>query len=103
MRLHLRHLELVLLGVLSLALLSFTTFAAEAAYDCRWDHVSGEPWTTGWVPGHPTPACGPSAVGRVCGAEDFSGPQPSGSVIGYWPQGCAGPRWVLRCTCQPGK
>jgi len=93
----------VLVGVLSLALLSFTTVAAEAQYECRWDHVSGEPWTTGWVPNHPTPACDPSADGRVCGAEDFSGPQPSGSAIGYWPQGCEGPRWVLRCTCRPSQ
>ena len=97
----------LLVGVLSVAFLSFTTVAAEAQYQCRWDHVLGggvggdQPWTTGWVPGHPTPECGASAVGRVCGGEDFSGPQRSGSEIGYWPQGCAGPRWRLVCTCRP--
>ena len=40
-------------GVLSLAFLSYATVAAEAQYECRWNHVVGggvggnQPWTAG--------------------------------------------------------
>lgn len=94
--------------ILSLAVillvLGLTTAPAQAQYACRWDKVGGAggAWTTGWVPGHPTPYCGAGAANRVCGSSDFSAAQPSGTTIGYWPSGCAGPQWTIKCTCQPG-
>ena len=107
MSLHVKHRALVLVGLLSMGLLGVGTVTAEGqtvTYSCRWDKVSGPggAWSTGWVPGHPTPYCGASAVNRVCGSSNFSAAQPSGTSISYWPQGCAAPSWIIQCTCKPG-
>lgn len=93
-------LQSLLLGVVSLGLLGIET-PAQAQISCRWDKLSGAggPWTTGWIPNHVTPACGASPVNRVCGGSDFSAAQASGARISYWPQGCAGPQWIIQCTC----
>src|SRR5579862_8827127 len=103
MSLHSKRPVLVLAGVLSIALLGLSTVTAEAQFACRWDKTGGPggPWTTGWVPGHPTPNCGASPVNRVCGGSDFSAAQPSGATIGYWPSGCGGAQWTITCTCRP--
>jgi hypothetical protein len=99
-----KHRALTFAGVLSTAFLGLSTVTAEAQYQCRWDKVGGAggPWAIDWVPGHKTPNCGASAVNRVCGTTDGSAAQPSGAVIAYWPQGCGGPQWTIKCTCRPG-
>jgi hypothetical protein len=100
-----KHRALTFAGALSIVALGIITAQAQTqTYSCRWDKIAGggAPWSTGWVPGHPTPYCGASAVNRVCGASDFSAAQPTGAQISYWPQGCAAASWILQCTCRLG-
>jgi hypothetical protein len=103
MGLDFRHRALTFAGVLCIAVLGPTTAPAQTQYyECRWDKIAGAggAWTTGWVPNHPSPYCGASAVNRVCAASDFSAAQRTGAQISYWPQGCAAPPWTLQCTCR---
>jgi hypothetical protein len=106
MSLHFRHRALAFAAVLSVVVFGLTTAAPAQTqtYSCRWDKIAGAggAWSTGWVPGHPTPYCGASAVNRVCGTSNFSAAQASGAQISYWPQGCAGPSWIIQCTCKLG-
>ncbi len=71
-------------------------------YDCRWDKIGGPggPWTTDWVPNHPTPECGHGAAGCSCGSENYCGRHRTGSVTYWWPQGCQGPKWTIQCSCR---
>ncbi len=37
-----------------------------------------------------------------CGAgRNYCGTYRSGQTTYWWPQGCNGPRWVIRCTSVP--
>lgn len=73
--------------------------SADAVFRSRWDHVGGS-WTTGWVYNHSLQVCGHGANCN-CDGFDNCGTWPSGSTVFYWPQGCGGPRWTLKCTSEP--
>lgn len=102
-------LQSLLVGGISLGLLGIA-IPAQAQFSCRWDKVAGpgDPWTTGWRPGMPTPNCGsetqPGQIQKcACGSANYCGQFPSGSEIVHWPNGCAAPPWTLRCTCTQSK
>ncbi len=73
-------------------------------YESRWDKIGGPggPWTTGWVRNHKAPVCGHGAQGCNCGSgRNYCGTYRSGQATYWWPRGCSGPRWTIRCTSQP--
>ncbi|MCP5266926.1 MAG: hypothetical protein H6934_12490 [Burkholderiaceae bacterium] len=73
-------------------------------YESRWDKIagSGGSWTTGWVRNHTEPVCGHGASGCNCGSgRNFCGTYRSGATTYWWPRGCNGPRWTIRCTSRP--
>lgn len=72
-------------------------------YESRWDKISGRggAWTTGWVPNHDAPICGHFASGCNCNGRNYCGTYRSGQVTGWWPRGCNGPFWRIRCTSRP--
>ncbi len=68
----------------------------------RWDKIGGPggPWSTGWVPNQNQQICGHFHPGCRCGG-GFCGTYRSGATTYWWPQGCSGPRWRIRCTSVP--
>jgi hypothetical protein len=72
-------------------------------YKSRWDKVSGPGggWTTGWVPNVSSPICGHGANGCSCGGRNYCGTYKSGQSTYWWPYGCNGPAWIIRCTSVP--
>ncbi len=71
-------------------------------YKSRWDKISGSggAWTTGWVYDHDRQVCGHYHFGCRCGG-GYCGDYRSGQTTSWWPQGCSGPRWTIRCTSVP--
>lgn len=73
-------------------------------YESRWDKIAGPggSWTTGWVGNHTAPVCGHGAQGCNCGSgRNYCGTYSSGKTTYWWPRGCSGPRWTIRCTSRP--
>jgi len=71
-------------------------------YKSRWDKIdgSGGAWTTGWVYDQDRQVCGHYHSGCRCGG-GYCGDYRSGQTTSWWPQGCSGPRWTIRCTSVP--
>ena len=61
----------------------------------RWAQVGGN-WTSDWVPTSGTPAC-VHGGGCECNGEKVCGTYKPGTTTSYWPFGCQGPKWTLRC------
>ncbi len=76
--------------------------AQSRLFRSRWDKIGGPggPWTTGWVPNHTQQICGHQHAGCRCGA-GYCGNYRSGATTYWWPNGCQGPRWTIRCTSVP--
>ncbi len=76
--------------------------AQNRLFRSRWDKVGGPGggWTTGWVPNHTQQVCGHQHLGCRCGA-GYCGNYRSGAQTYWWPNGCQGPRWTIRCTSVP--
>jgi len=72
-------------------------------FKSRWDKIAGPggPWTTDWVPNVTDQVCGHSAPGCSCPGHNYCGIYKNGDVTYWWPQGCAGPMWTIRCTSVP--
>ncbi len=75
-------------------------FAPQYRYKSRWDKIGGPGggWTTGWVYNHTAPICGHYASGCSCYGRNYCGNYRSGQWTYWWPRGCRGPRWRIRCT-----
>ena len=106
MRFH-RHRMLLfeLALVLSLCVAAGASKAQAAGqYRCRWDKVAGpgEKWTTGWQNNYWWPACFHGG-NCACGSQNFCRipGYPPGATAIYWPKGCDGPAWTIRCSCEP--
>lgn len=86
-----------------------TTFQPQLAsvgsglFQSRWDKVAGPggPWTTGWVPNVGFQGCGHQADGCSCYGQNYCGTYGNGDTTYWWPHGCGGPQWVIRCTSVP--
>ena len=57
-------------------------------------------WTTGWVRNHEEPYCGHGQVGTACENEIGTGYYKTGLTSKYFPFGCSGSRWYIKCTAE---
>ncbi|MHA1538394.1 MAG: hypothetical protein ACTSUD_12635, partial [Alphaproteobacteria bacterium] len=66
----------------------------------RWDKIGGPGggWSTGWVRNQRQRICGHRARGCSCFGWNYCGNYRSGQTTSWWPRGCGGPRWKIRCT-----
>ena len=92
------------IGTMALILTVMSSTADATTYKARWDQVGGS-WSTGWVTqstsnptyGNNANKCGHFHHGANCGS-GYAGWYRSGSVTHWWPRGCSGPHWKIRCT-----
>ncbi len=95
----------LILGVIALSI-GLTSPSSARDYKARWDQVGGS-WTTGWVHQSPSNPTYGTANANKCGhfhnpgstcAGGYAGWYTNGQVTSFWPRGCGGPRWRIRCT-----
>lgn len=78
---------------------------ANRGFWARWDKISGPGggWSTGWVRQPRASQCGHYARGCRCGRYNYCGRYNNRQTKYWWPRGCRGPLWRIRCTVRPAR
>lgn len=72
--------------------------AATVSYKARWVQVGGD-WKLDWNKGQDKQVCG-HANNCNCHGKNSCGEVKNGQVVSYWPNGCDGAEWKIKCEAK---